>query len=58
MGYQERVYDKKEESEYLNICKIFTLLDDDPHRTIQYTKYLGCGNWMLCFALLIFIWRK
>jgi phosphatidylglycerophosphate synthase len=58
MGYQERVYDKKDESEYLNICKIFTLLDNDPHRTIQYTKYLGCGNWMLCFALLIFIWRK
>ena len=58
MGYQERVYDKKDESEYLNMCKIFTLLDNDPHRTIQYTKYLGCGNWMLCFALLIFIWRK
>ena len=27
-------------------------------KLIKYTKNLGCGNWMLCFALLIFIWRK
>ena len=58
LGYQERLYDKKEESSYLNICKQITLLDKNPHRTIQYTKYVGCGNWNLCFALLIFFWRK
>lgn len=58
MGYQEKVYDKKEESGYLNICKIFTAWDNDHHRTIQYTKYFGCGTWNLCFALMIFFWRK
>ena len=48
----------KEESSFLNIYQILVSFDDNPRRTIQYTKYLGCGNWMLCFALLIFIWRK
>ena len=58
MGYQEKVYDKKEESSYLNVCKIFTSLDNNPRQTIQYTKYFGCGTWNLCFALLIIFWRK
>ena len=58
MGYQEKIYDKKEESSYLNVCKIFTSLDNNPRRTIQYTKQFGCGTWNLCFALVIIFWRK
>ena len=58
MGYQEKIYDKKEESNYLNVCRLFTAWDDNPERTIQYTKYLGCGNWNICFAIMIFFWRK
>jgi len=58
MGYQEKVYDKKEESSYLNMCSIFTFWDNNPHKTIQYTKHFGCGTWNVCFALMIFFWRK
>lgn len=58
MGYQEKIYDKKEESIYLNVCKLFTVFDKNPHRTIQYTKYLGCGSWNIFFAFIIIFWRK
>ena len=58
MGYQEQIYDKKEESSYLNVCRLLTSWDSHPEQTIQYTKYLGCGVWNVCFAVIIFFWHK
>ena len=58
LGYQETIYNKQEESSFLNIWRKMVAFDITPEKTIQYTKYIGCGTWYLCFALLIFIWRK
>ena len=58
LGYQETIYNKQEESSFLNILRKMVAFDITPEKTIQYTKYIGCGTWYLCFALLIFIWRK
>ena len=58
LGYQETVYDRKEESSFLNIYQILVSFDYNPRRTIQYTKYFGCGTWFLCVMFLIILWRK
>ena len=58
MGYQEIIYDKKEESGWLSILTKLVSSDPNPERTIQYTRYLGCGTSILGIALLIIIWRK
>jgi phosphatidylglycerophosphate synthase len=58
LGYQETIYNKQEESSFLNIWRKIVAFDHTPEKTIQCTKYLGCGTWYLCFALLIFFWRK
>jgi phosphatidylglycerophosphate synthase len=58
LGYQEKFYDNKEESGYLNICKIFTKWDKNPKRTIKLTRHFGCGTFNLGIALVIFFWRK
>ena len=58
LGYQESIYNKSNESPFLNmICSIVSI-DKNPRNTIQYTKYFGCGMWYLCFAVLIFFWGK
>ena len=56
-GYQETIY-KKEESGCLSIWKTLVIFDKTPEKSICYTKYFGCGTWILCFALLIIFWRK
>jgi phosphatidylglycerophosphate synthase len=58
MGYQETLYNKKEESGFLNICTKIVAFDSNPSRTIQYSKYFGCGTFNIFGALLIFFWRK
>jgi hypothetical protein len=58
LGYQEAIYDKMEESVFLNIWRKMVAMDNTPEKTIQYTKYFGCGTWYLSFALLIIFWRK
>jgi phosphatidylglycerophosphate synthase len=58
MGYQETIYNKKHESGWLNMCTLISSYDPHPEKTIQYTKYFGCGNIIIGFALLIIFWRK
>ena len=58
LGYQEAVYNKTEESSYLNMWRNLIHSDQTPEKTIQWTRYFGCGTWYLCFALLIIFWRK
>ena len=58
MGYQEAIYNKEEESSFLNLWRKLVAFDPTPEKTIQYTKYFGCGTWYLCFAVLIIFWRK
>jgi phosphatidylglycerophosphate synthase len=57
LGYQETIY-INEESGFLNMCKNLVFFDKTPEKSISYTRYFGCGTWMLCFALLIIFWRK
>jgi phosphatidylglycerophosphate synthase len=57
-GYQETIYNKQEESPFLNIWRSMVAFDTTPEKTIQYSKYVGCGTCYLCFALLIIFWRK
>lgn len=57
-GYQERVYDNDQESPFLSIFKKLTHFDLSPKDTIQYTRYFGCGTWMVCFALIIYFWNS
>lgn len=57
LGYQEIMYDKKEESNWLNVLAKIVSIDPNPERTIQWTKYFGCGTGILSIALLIIIWR-
>ena len=58
MGYQESVYNKKEESSVLNILQQLVAFDQHPHQTIQYTRHFGCGTWFFGVALLIIFWHK
>ena len=58
MGYQECIYNKKEESAYLNIVRLLCVDEENAETIIHYTKHFGCGTWYLCFTLLILFWRK
>jgi phosphatidylglycerophosphate synthase len=58
MGYQEIIYDKKEESGWLNVVAKIVSNDPNPERTINYTKYFGCGTQTLGIALIIILWSK
>jgi phosphatidylglycerophosphate synthase len=58
LGYQECLYNKKEESSFLNIYRAIVSFDSKPEKTIQYTRHFGCATWILCVALLIIFWHK
>jgi phosphatidylglycerophosphate synthase len=58
MGYQEVIYNKQDETSTLNVLRKIVENDKTPEKTIQISKYFGCGTWYLCFALVIIFWRK
>ena len=57
MGYQESIYNKKDESPYLNIIRSLFVNEENAKHIIHYTKHFGCGTWFLCFSILIILWR-
>ncbi len=57
LGYQETIYDKSE-SPTLNFSKQIANFDKNPHNTIQYTRYCGCGTFVLIMCIIIFFWNK
>jgi phosphatidylglycerophosphate synthase len=57
MGYQESIYNKKDESPYLNVIRALFVNEEKAKKIIQYTKHFGCGTWFICFAILILFWR-
>jgi phosphatidylglycerophosphate synthase len=57
MGYQETIYNKKDESPYLNIIRNFFVNEEKAEQNICYTRYFGCGTWYVLFAILIIFWR-
>ncbi len=57
MGYQEIIYNK-DESGSLEPLKILVERDNNPDKTIKYTKYFGCGTINLIIAIIIFFWNK
>jgi len=57
MGYQETIYNKNESST-LNLFKKLVSSDKTPHKTILYTKYIGCGVFMIVLFIIIFFWKK
>ena len=57
MGYQESIYNKKDESPYLNIVRKLFVNEEKAETIICYTRYFGCGTWYVFFAILILLWR-
>jgi len=57
MGYQETIYNKKDESPYLNIIRKLFINEEKAEKNICYTRHFGCGTWYVFFAILILFWR-
>lgn len=57
LGYQEIIYNKNE-SPTLNFSKKLIEFDKNPEKTIQYTRYFGCGTFILVICIIIFFWKK
>jgi phosphatidylglycerophosphate synthase len=57
LGYQETIYNKND-SPTLTFSKLFINFDKNPYDTIQYTKYCGCGTFILFLCIIIFFWNK
>jgi phosphatidylglycerophosphate synthase len=57
MGYQEVIYDK-DDSDSISVIKKLVEKDNNPERTIKYTKYFGSGSINLIIAIIIFLWQK
>ncbi len=55
LGLQETIYDSNE-SPTLNIFKYICCGINNPKSTIQYTKYGGCGTFILILFILIITW--
>ena len=57
MGYQESIYNKKDESPYLNIIRKLFVNEENAEKIICYTRHFGCGTWYIFFTILILFWR-
>ena len=57
MGYQESIYNKKDESPYLNIIRKLFVNEEKAEKIICYTRHFGCGTWYIFFTILILFWR-
>ena len=57
MGYQESIYNKKDESPYLNLIRELFVNEEKAEQIICYTRHFGCGSWYAFFAILILFWR-
>ena len=53
LGCQELLYPKKDESGTLNFSK--QLCFGDPEKTIRFTRFFGCGSWIVLVILSI-VW--
>jgi len=57
LGHQESVYNKKDESPYLNIVRLLFVNEENAIKNIKYTRHFGCGTFFVCCAILIIFWR-
>ena len=57
IGYQESIYNKTDESPYLNMVRKIFVNEETADTIICYTRHFGCGTWYLFFAILILFWR-
>ncbi len=57
LGYQETIYDFNE-SPTLDFAKSIVKRDKTPHNTIQYTKFFGCGTFVLILSLIVLTWEN
>lgn len=55
-GCQERIYNK-DESPTLGKLKLMTTNIECPEELIKYTRYLGCGTFILFFMILFVYWK-
>lgn len=56
LGYQEVIYNKNE-SPTLEFSRYLADRDDYPEKTIQYTKYCGCGTFIMILSIIVFTWK-
>jgi phosphatidylglycerophosphate synthase len=57
IGYQETLY-SQQDSSTLAMFRSLVSLDSQPARSIQLTKYLGQGTFVLIFSAIIILWGK
>ena len=57
LGHQESIYNKKDESPYLNVVRLLFVNEENARENIKYTRHFGCGTFFVCFAIVIFFWR-
>lgn len=57
IGYQESIYNKKDESPCLNLVRELFVNEENAEQIICYTRHFGCGSWYAFFAILILFWR-
>ena len=57
IAYQESIYNKKEESLYLNVLRKIFVNEENADKIIYYTRHFGCGTWYVFFCILILFWR-
>lgn len=57
LGLQENIYNKQE-SPTLNCFKMIASIFPNPKVAIQYTKYCGCGTFILFLVITILFWTQ
>ena len=57
LGYQETIYDFNE-SPTLDFAKSIVKQDKNPHKTIQLTKFFGCGTFVLILSIIVLTWEN
>jgi len=57
IGYQETLYNQSD-STTLSLFRSLVSIDSQPERSIQLTKYLGQGTFVVLFSAIIILWDK
>lgn len=57
IGYQETLYSQSD-SNTLSLFRTLVSTDSFPERSIQITKYLGQGTFVVLFSAIIILWDK
>lgn len=57
LGYQEVIY-SLDESSTLLLFKNIAQIDKNPENTIKFTRFFGCGTFIIIMCIIILFWKK